>query len=188
MPKVKTKLSMGLAKVTGGPRDFNGVNIRSSTGEAVGNGAKGKKASGMLMHKSVLYMWVRNADGAGRSSQLARSDDHAKTWTWSKWRFDEFGYCTFVNFGRNYAGARDGYVYTVSHDHPSAYKAADRFILMRVPADTIMQRDTYEFFAGVDAAGAPRWTRRRWRSRRRHYGSNSITSRGQVRPRELSRG
>ena len=83
------------------------------------------------MVEGVLYMWVRNAH-KGKQSQLATSADRGKTWKWVKWRFEQFGYCTFVNFGRNYAGARDRYVYTVSHDNPSAYAAADRFVLMRV--------------------------------------------------------
>jgi hypothetical protein len=134
------------------------VNIRSPTAEQVGDGALGKKASGMLMAGSTLYMWVRNADLAGKQSQLAWSTDHGVTWTWSDWKFAEFGYPTFVNFGKNYAGARDSYVYTISHDNPSAYAPADGFIIMRVLKDRIRDRAAYEFFAIRDASGTPVWT------------------------------
>ena len=94
----------------------------------------------------VLYMWVRNAG----NSQLAWSSDHAKTWTWSGWRFEtSFGCPTFLNFGKNYAGARDGYVYIYSPDGDSAYRAADRMVLARVPKDRITERGAYEFFKGL---------------------------------------
>ena len=83
-PKVPAKLSLGLARVEGGPDDFRGVNLRSPTGEQPkGDGKAGKKASGLLMVDGVLYLWVRNAGNA----QLAWSDDHARTWTWADWTF-----------------------------------------------------------------------------------------------------
>ena len=97
-PKVETKLSLGLARVTGPPDNFKGANLRSGTAEQTGQGAAGKKASGMLCVDAVLYMWVRNAG----NSQLACSDDHGRTWKWSDWRFEDgFGCPTFLNFGRD---------------------------------------------------------------------------------------
>jgi glycosyl hydrolase family 115 len=157
-PKVSTKLSLGFAKVQGPATGFTGINIRSPTGEQTSDGAAGKKASGMLMVNGVLYMWVRNVDLNGNQSQLAWSSDHAVTWTWSSWKFTEFGYTTFLNFGKNYAGARDGYVYSYSPDTASAYVGTDRFVLMRVPANQITTHTAYQFFKGLDASGNPIWT------------------------------
>jgi len=106
-PKVPEKLSLGIAKISGNPDKFTGENIRSESGEQKGDGKKGKKASGMLMVDGTLYMLVRNAD----NSQLAWSKDHGGTWTWSDWRFEtSFGCTTFLNFGKNYANARDRFV------------------------------------------------------------------------------
>jgi hypothetical protein len=156
-PKVPYKLSLGFAKVTDFPSDLSGFNIRSS-GEQIGQGKGGKKASGMLMVDGTLYMWVRNADKSGKHCQLAWSIDYGKTWTWSSWEFEEFGYCTFLNFGKNYSGALDGYVYMYSHDNPSAYTPADRFILTRVPKDQITNRAAYDFFKDMDGNGNPIWT------------------------------
>ena len=156
-PKISEKLSMGFARIAGTAEDFLGENIRSGD-EQYGNGPCGKKASGMLMVDGTLYMWVRNANRNGEQSQLAWSIDHGKTWTWNTWKFKEFGYCTFINFGKNYEGARDNYVYSVSHDNPGAYERADRFILMRVPKDQIRNRDVYEFFKRLDTDGNPLWT------------------------------
>jgi hypothetical protein len=154
-PLIDTKLSLGLACVEGPPEAFRGVNLRAPSFEQRGDGARGKKASGMLMVDGVLYAWVRNAGNA----QLAWSRDRGATWQWSDWRLTEsFGYPTFLNFGRNYDGARDAYVYVYSHDHDSAYRAADRMVLARVPKSQIAHREAYEFFAGLDDAGQPRWS------------------------------
>ncbi|MCF8023997.1 MAG: serine hydrolase [Desulfobacteraceae bacterium] len=156
-PKTEKKLSLGFAVVKGDPDNFEGENIRSRD-EQYGEEDSGKKASGMLMADNVLYMWVRNADGRGKQSQLAWSKDHGRNWTWEDWKFKKFGYLTFINFGKNYAGARDNYIYTVTHDNPSAYQRADRFVLMRVPKEKIKNKEAYEFFRELDSKGNPVWT------------------------------
>lgn len=153
-PHTEKKLSLGFAKVIGLPTDFHGVNIRSDTGERLGDGASGPKASGMLMVDGVLYMWVRNMD----NSRLAWSEDYAKTWEWG-FGFDiSFGCPTFLNFGKNYEGARDEYVYIYSQDGPSAYQSYDHIVMARVPKDKIKNRDAYEFFEKLDSSGEPVWT------------------------------
>ena len=155
-PKTQKKLSLGIAKVTGSPPDFRGVNVRTKSGEKVGQGAAGPKASGMLCVERVLYMLVRNVGNA----QIAWSSDHAKTWNWCKWKFTtSFGYPTFLNFGKNYAGARDEFVYIYSPDTDSAYKPSDRMVLARVPKDRIKDRKAYEFFKRLDNFGKPVWTK-----------------------------
>ncbi|MEZ5352432.1 MAG: serine hydrolase [Bryobacteraceae bacterium] len=154
-PLLKEKLGLGFAKLVGAPGSFEGINIRSASGENKGSGANGKKASGLLMVKGVLWMLVRNAGNA----QLAWSSDHAKTWTWSDWKFTtSFGHPTFLNFGRNYAGARDGYVYVYSTDADTAYLPSSRMILARAPADRMRERAAWEFFERVDSAGQPQWS------------------------------
>jgi hypothetical protein len=154
-PPVPTKLSLGFARISGGPQDFSGTNIRSTTGEASGDGPRGRKASGLLMVDGVLYLWARNAANA----QLAWSHDHGVTWTWAGWRLTAgFGAPTFLNFGRNYAGAADDFVYIYSPDADDAYTPADRMVLARVPARRIRDRGAYEFFKGLNNKGRPVWT------------------------------
>jgi CubicO group peptidase (beta-lactamase class C family) len=154
-PKTKEKLSLGIAEITGSPPDFSGTNIRSETGERTGQGAEGAKASGMLCVDGVLYMLVRNIN----NSQLAWSADHGKSWTWCDWRFTtSFGAPTFLNFGKDYAGARDDFVYIYSHDSDSAYEPAGRMVMARVPKNEIKNRASYEFFKGLDGLGRPVWT------------------------------
>jgi len=155
-PRTEDKLSLGVAKVVGSPPDFRGINVRTKSGERTGQGAKGAKASGMLMVDGVLYMLVRNTG----NSQIAWSADHGKSWTWCDWKFTtSFGAPTFLNFGRNYAGARDSFVYICSHDADSAYKPADRMVMARVAKSRIKEHGAYEFFKGLDDSDRPVWTK-----------------------------
>ncbi len=154
-PYTEKKLSLGFAKILGPPTDFQGVNIRSESGERYGPGAQGAKASGMLMVDGVLYIWARNTG----NTQLAWSTDHGQTWAWSDWKFViSFGCPTFLNFGRDYTGARDDYVYVYSADADDAYTPANQLVLARVLKDKIKNRDAYEFFQRVGVEGEPVWT------------------------------
>jgi len=154
-PVRPAKLGLGFGRVTGGPADFVAANISSETAENTGMGERGKKASGLLMVNGVLYMLARNA----ANSQLAWSTDGAKTWTWADWKLTtSFGHPAFLNFGRNYEGARDNYVYIYSPDHATAYQAAARVVMARVPKQRIRERAAYEFFEALDQRGQPVWT------------------------------
>ncbi|HEY2784227.1 MAG TPA: serine hydrolase, partial [Fimbriiglobus sp.] len=163
-PFAPKKLGLGFARVEGGPSNFRGVNFPSPTGEQVGGGARSKKASGILCINSVLYLWARNAG----NSQLAWSRNHGQTWKWSNWKMTTgFGCPTFLNFGRNYSGSRDGFVYVYSPDADDAYHPADRMVLARVPKGKIADRSAYEFYRGSDGQAKPIWTK-------------EVTSRGAV--------
>jgi CubicO group peptidase (beta-lactamase class C family) len=152
-PHVERKLGMGFARITGGPGDYRGANLRSD-GERTGDGLKSPKASGILMVDGVLYLWVRNVANA----QLLWSRDRGKTWQWGFRMEAGFGSPAFLNFGRNYAGARDGFVYTYSQDGPSAYESDNRVVLARVARDRLRRRSAWEFCERLDAGGRPLWT------------------------------
>ena len=151
------KLSLGFARIEGDAENWEGFDI-DSAGEKTGSGPAGEKGSGILMVNGVLYLWVRNADNQGKECRVAKSTDYSKKWEWADWKFAQFGYCTFINYGKNYAGARDDYVYMVTPDKPSAYEAADQFALTRVPKDSIMDRPSYEFFVDLDGNDNPIWS------------------------------
>lgn len=156
-PKVETKLSCGFARVTGGPGDFIGENVRSAA-EQSGGGRNGMKGWGILSVDGTLYLWFGHADRAGAGAQLAWSRDHAKTWTFADWQFPQFGLMGFVNFGKDYQGCLDEFVYCYSSDHPRADTPADRFVLMRVRKDRLADRSAWEFFERRDAGGKALWT------------------------------
>jgi hypothetical protein len=155
-PFVPKKLGLGFARIEGYPPSFQGVNIQSPSGEELGDGVASKKASGILCVDGALYLWTRNAGNA----QLAWSKDHGKTWQWAGWKFTtSFGCPMFLNFGKNYADARDEFVYVYSHDSDSAYVPADRMVLARAPKQSITERGAYEFFRGLDERGRPLWSK-----------------------------
>jgi hypothetical protein len=98
---------------------------------------------------------VRNAGNA----QLAWSEDRGHTWQWGFQFETSFGSPSFLNFGANYKGARDSYVYTYSQDGPSAYDSDDGVLLARVPKSAVRQRDAWEFLVRVDSSSGPVWSR-----------------------------
>ncbi len=155
-PFVPAKLSLGFAKIKGEPENFHAENFTARDAEFRGDGRSGRKASGLLMVDGVLYLLARNRDNA----QLAWSRDRGATWTWADWTFStSFGCPTFLNFGMNYAGARDEYVYIFSPDQDSAYEAADRMVLARVPKARLVEHTAYEYFVAVGADGTAAWSR-----------------------------
>ena len=156
-PHTEEKLGLGFAYIEGNPPAIKGTNIRSA-GENQGSGRKGKKGSGILMLGDTIFVWQMHADEKGGQAQLAWSTDQLKTLREADWKFSEFGLCSFINFGRQYEGAPDNYVYMISHDGPRADTPADQFIMMRVPRNQLLNRASYEFYAGKDKDDAPTWT------------------------------
>ncbi len=150
----RAPLSLGFAKITGDPGNLHAEDLLSDADTPKGGGKQGIKTSGLLMVNGVLYMFVRNymVDSDYRHARLAWSRDHGPHWTWAEWYFSgTFGCPEFVQFGRNYHGARDGYVYVVSQANDSAYEFSPDIVLARVPKDRVAERGAYEFFAGAGA-------------------------------------
>lgn len=155
-PILPEKLGLGFGYITGHPPQIGTFNFRSS-GENRGMGRSGKKGSGLLAVNGVLYLWLFHANEMGGQAQLAWSYDYGQNWSFSDWKFEEFGLCTFINYGKNYAGSIDDYIYAVTHDGPRADGPADRMILLRVRKDRITDRNAYEFLQTADE-GEPLWT------------------------------
>ncbi|MEM7126240.1 MAG: hypothetical protein AAF702_07925 [Chloroflexota bacterium] len=160
-PRRDEKLSLGFGKITGSPTDFQGENIISRD-EIEGQGHLTEKSSGMIMVDGILYLWLRNVvkpeeSRFGEGCSILWSDDYAQTWHDVDWNISLLGFCTFIDYGQNNEHARDNYVYSVSHNHPSAYRSSRDFILMRVPKDRILEYGAIEVFDGMSDNGEPRW-------------------------------
>jgi len=69
---------------------------------------------------------------------------------------------TFAQFGKDYAGARDDYVYIYAIRLKNAgslqVQSPGEIDLFRVDKSQILQRNAYEFFSGLDNDGDPTWS------------------------------
>jgi hypothetical protein len=161
------RVSLGVARIEGNWDNFTGRNVWG--GKNTENPAQfGGKSYGIVSVGGRLYKWVSPGSGVEnyKEARLAMSSDHGATWTKANWAFTQQEALilpTILQFGRDYAGARDNYVY---HYAIRLREATVRMIqkpgaidLMRVPKDRIMERAQYEFFAGLDSAGNPLWVK-----------------------------
>ncbi|HQK93126.1 MAG TPA: hypothetical protein PLD23_06455 [Armatimonadota bacterium] len=174
------RVSLGVARIEGDFEGHRGINLWGGRGNEERNSPTFPgKSYGILCVGGVLTMWVGmfepDAD-PWRDVRLAVSRDHGFSWQLADWvltREDGVMLPTMCQFGQDYAGARDEYVYHYwpryrSAHGPDGYSDKVPWIvvqrpgaidLARVHRDRILDRGAYEFFAGVDDHGAPHWTR-----------------------------
>lgn len=150
------RVSLGVGRVEG-PRDaYEGFNVWGGLDPQTPATFDGK-SYGILSVEGILYMWVApgsNVEGYV-SQTLHTSDDHGLTWTPASWQFvrdDGWAFPTFAQFGQDYAGARDEYVYTyllrIQDDSALVVQAPGEVDLARVPADAIGDETAYAWWAG----------------------------------------
>ena len=130
-PFVPAKLSLGLARVDGRRRPTSPASTsarRPPSRRGDGNdGQEGQRhADGRRRALPAGPQRRQRAARAGRPTTAGRGRGPTGSSPTS------FGCPTFLNFGRNYAGGRDDFVYVYSHDADSAYEPADRMVLARV--------------------------------------------------------
>lgn len=153
------RVSLGFARIEGPPEKFVASNVWG--GKNAGNPAQfNGKAVGMLSVNNILYAWINNEIYDPRQDYgLAWSTDIGRTWQQADWAFkgEEFGETSFLNFGRDYDGARDNFVYVYGTGSPSDPVFSTELMMARVPKDQISVRSAYEFFAGWDGNSNPIW-------------------------------
>ena len=163
------RVSMGFGRIEGPPESFKGVNING--GKDAENPASFPtrgKTGGILCVGDVLYarLNMQNGEWPNVDHALAWSEDLGKTWRTTPWVFPRgegnFKPSRFLNFGKDYAGVPahlKGYVYTYGFkQHKGGWGSDGSTYLARVPQDKMTERPAYEFWAGPDAEGAPRWS------------------------------
>jgi hypothetical protein len=164
------RVSMGVARIEGGPADYAGKNVWG--GKDAENPAQFEgKGTGIVCVNGVLYMWVA---GPGSltvpRTRLAVSRDHAQTWTLVEWEWTmehRLFAGAFVNVGKNHEAAPDAYVYACFTrvepvpDKPRnwIHERPGRVDLARVPKEHILEREAWEWFAGVNEAKQAQWTK-----------------------------
>lgn len=135
---------------------------------ALDKSAEGIKPAGLLDIGGKLFMSVEihNYGECPRFNRqknlhgwIVTSDDCGKTWNTGATPPDFFtgklSSCHFLQFGRGYRGARDGYVYAYfpyDEDGCSYWENGDGLLLGRVLKEKILQREEWEFYAGGDGS------------------------------------
>ncbi|ADE16339.1 conserved hypothetical protein [Nitrosococcus halophilus Nc 4] len=166
------RVSMGFARIEGTKDHYQGFNVWGGKGSK--NSAKfGGKSYGLISIDGVMYMWRcgpgSNA-GVFKSQQLFKSMNHAASWDGLGWELTprdfpntEGFFCpTFLQFGKDYQGARDNYIYMYATENKGGadwdVQIPGEITLIRVPKSKIEDWMSYEFFAGFDNNGNPQWT------------------------------
>lgn len=168
------RVSIGFARILGFPPHMKGVDLWGAAPKYAEHPATfcGKSGS-VLSVGGILYAWVSSWNNPSRldfvhcqpnpnppEDRLAWSHDLGATWTLSRWKIEEAtGKMNlagqFLNFGKNYAGARDRYVYQytgIAGKHGATY-------LIRVLPENL-QNDPrapgrYEYYAGAGPVWSP---------------------------------
>jgi outer membrane protein assembly factor BamB len=175
------RVLLGVARIEGDPPHYTGKNVWGGF-EPERPAQFGGKSYGILSVDGVLYMWVAPQPNPHlEHCRVAWSRDRGRTWQLAEWRFtfeDALTIPTFLNFGRDYAGARDGYVYsyyiqpawgperaTKTTAHTFDVHRPGRIYLSRVPKAAIVDHNQYEFVSGLSADGQPEWSADRSKKR-----------------------
>jgi hypothetical protein len=112
-------------------------------------------------------------------AKLIYSDDDGATWRnqdgsspvrWEDWKerskenmifFQEpnnaFSLLSVLQMGKNYENNQDGFIYIYS-PNGTTDGTMNQLVLARVPKQGICRRKSYEFFAGPDGSGRPKWS------------------------------
>ncbi|MHC4401497.1 MAG: DUF4185 domain-containing protein [Planctomycetota bacterium] len=171
------RVSLGVARIEGPHDQYLATNVwggRRPENAATFPG----KSYGIICVRGVLTMWVGLSTpnrNPFKEVRLAVSRDHGASWRLLDWSFtksDGVMLPTVCQFGRDYAGAHDRYAYHYliryrAEEGPDDYPDKVAWLvvqkpgavdLARVPADRMIDRRAWEFFAGTDSEGQPAWT------------------------------
>jgi len=128
----------------------------------------GGKSYGMISVDGVIYAWWgHNGSESGGQEFIEatlpiKSTNHCASFTKATWKWtkaDNLYGPTFLNFGKDNAGARDNYVYSYfpRGDYWKTWTPG-KADLARVPKDQIMTQSAYEWVTGFDGNGNPQWS------------------------------
>ena len=153
---VKGRVTFGVARIEGGYEDYTGINIMGGVDPEQPHVEEIGYTWGLLFLDGVLYCYAGDS-----RAELYYSSDYGIHWQSAGWTLQDEGFIkvTILNYGRNYEGARDGYVYVYANTGPNLHRLNnDHVALARVPKGQMRDREAYEFFKGLQEGGEARWT------------------------------
>jgi hypothetical protein len=165
-----SRASFGIARIEGDRNRYTGTNLFGGKNAACASNIHGKAHGAPISLGGFLYAWVTPASDAKGFERftLYLSSDKGCTWKKTGVAFelarDGVSFGSFVQFGKDNALASDEYLYTTAVivlDASSLKRVQQpgKIALIRVPRASLFKRSAYQFFAGLDGAGQPMWTR-----------------------------
>jgi hypothetical protein len=163
------RVEFGVARVSGDHDNYEGFNRFGGINAECPGGIRGKGHGAPISIGGVLYVWFTpSASTMGFDTFiLFRSRDKGCTWTLLDTAFtreqDSVAFGSFVQFGKDNGLARDAYVYTVAvavtdRLQLNIVQRPGKIMMLRVPRLAIEDRGAYEFYAGLDSTGQPKWS------------------------------
>jgi hypothetical protein len=156
------RTSLGFSRVEGYPPDLTVANVWGGK-DAENLATFDGKSPGMISVNGTLYAWINIENAENHwDYQLAWSSDLGATWHKESWKFQggegKFFPQAFLNFGKDYADARDDYVYYYGRTWGDDWFDGTSLEMGRVNKNKIKNRGAYEFFNGLDENGNPMWS------------------------------
>ena len=163
---------MAVGQIAGTPLNLTGRFVAGDVGNNYSGSPYADKPTGMACVGGAIYLAYQNLNENtfedAPAASIVESQDHGVTWTANP-ATPMFGtpgnaadptaylFTTifFLDFGQNYASAIDQYVYAYGLDND--WRDQTAVYLARVPAISILDRSTWQFFAGLSGS-TPEWT------------------------------
>ena len=159
------RVSLGVAALSGTLENFTYQNLWGGKNALEDINFKGKSYA-LLMVDDELLMWVSPGSDSDNylSTQLYILESEAREWKKINWKFtleDKLVIPAFLQFGSNYRGSRDDYIYVYfiapKNDEDLEVQKPGEIYLTRVPKNKVRHRDQYEFFLGLDDTEGAVW-------------------------------
>ena len=162
----KGRVSLGIARIEDDGSQYVGINVWGGINPENPAQFKGK-SYGIISIDGKFYLWVSPGSNIRgyEESRLYTSADHGATWYTPDWAFnrdDAIVNPTFLQFGSDYSGARDEYVYMYAN-HVKDSSTLDvqipgEITLMRAPKRSLLKREAYQFYVDLDGNQNPVWS------------------------------
>jgi hypothetical protein len=167
------RVSFGVGSVSGSKSSYTTKNIWGGK-NAVTSAKFGGKSYGILSLDGDIYMWrcgTASDNSAFNIQDLYKSTDKCVNFSNTGVKFEQsdfsvtrgFFAVTFLQFGKDYAGARDNYIYMYGNEVQNTtwdVQKPGKISLIRCLKGDIANRSRYEYFTGM-SGGNPTWTSNR---------------------------
>lgn len=146
------RVSMGVARIEGTPPAWQGFNVWGGKDPESSQPATEGKAR-ILCVDGTIYLWIEKQDTWDEAA-IATSSDLGMTWQVGSFILESpLNRFNPIQFGQDYAGARDDFIYGYFADLDGT-----SICLARVPKASIEDRAAYEVVSGLDANHTPTWS------------------------------